>query len=488
MNKNLNQLTIKEASEKLKVGAMTSEELTDDVLRRIKEINPKLNAFILFWENEARAAAKASDERRKTGQELSEIDGIPLAVKDNMCMKDTVTTAGSKILENFISPYDATVIIKLKNAGAIIIGKTNMDEFAMGSSTETSYFGPTKNPWDLKRVPGGSSGGSAAAVAAGMCLGALGSDTGGSIRQPASFCGITGFKPTYGAVSRYGLLAMASSLDQIGPMTKTAQDAEILFKIISGYDEKDSTSVKEELSIKNQELSKIRIGIPKEYFGEGLDAGVKKVIDQAIETLKKQGAEIKEITLPHTKYALACYYIIMFTEVASNLARYDGIKYGYSEARNPKSEIRNLIDIYLKSRAEGFGTEAKRRIMLGAFTSSAGYIDQYYNKAQKTRSLIKNDFDAVFKEVDFILGPVTPTPAFNIGEKTTDPLEMYLSDIYTIAVNLAGLPAISVPAGLSHNLPVGLQIIGRQSSDLDVLQLAKTFEGVRDELPGTPLS
>lgn len=493
--KKLNELTIKEVSEKLTSSEITSVELTEACLRAIDEKNPDINAFITVLKDEAMEAAKASDERRKSGQTLSQIDGIPIAVKDNMCMLDTKTTAASKILENFVAPYDATVISKLKAAGAVIIGKTNMDEFAMGSSTENSAFGPTKNPADLSRVPGGSSGGSAAAVAANMCIAALGSDTGGSIRQPASFCGVVGFKPTYGAVSRYGLLAMASSLDQIGPITKTAEGAEILFKIISGYDEKDSTS--SSLSFQTggapdlesrtgssmssatrlkDDMKGIKIGLPKEYFAEGLDPEVKKMIDDALSRFTALGATIKEISLPNTKSALACYYIIMPVEVASNLGRYDGIKYGHSA-----KTAQNLLDVYLKSRSEGFGAEAKRRVILGTYTSSAGYIDQYYNQAQKVRALVKQDFDQAFKEVDFIMGPVAPTTAFKLGEKTTDPLAMYLGDIYTIAVNLAGLPAISIPAGLSDNLPVGLQIIGPQFSDLNILQLAKEFE--RNELP-----
>ena len=498
----LNQLTIKGASEKLKNGEITSIDLTRACLEHAGNFNPEINAFISFLEKEAMEAAEESDNRRKNGQVLFEIDGIPIALKDNMAMAGTVTTAGSKILENFKSPYDATVVKKLKDAGAVIIGKTNMDEFAMGSSTETSFFGPTRNPWDPERVPGGSSGGSAAAVAANMTIAALGSDTGGSIRQPASLCGIVGFKPTYGTVSRYGLFAMASSLDQIGPMTKTAEDAETMYKIIAGYDEKDSTSLnpKSEIrnpkQIQNSNLQNIKLGIPKEYFAEGLNPDVKKVIDDSIETLKKLGAQVKEISLPNQKYALACYYIIMFVEVSSNLARYDGIKYGFSA-----KDTENLIDVYIKTRSEAFGKEAKRRIMLGAYTSSAGYIDQYYNKAQKVRSLIKKDFDEAFKEVDFILGPVAPTTAFKIGEKTTDPLQMYLSDIYTIAVNLAGLPAISIPAGFSlpnqenlipgmglKGLPVGLQIIGPQLSDYQIIQLSKLFQGARDELPGAPIS
>jgi aspartyl-tRNA(Asn)/glutamyl-tRNA(Gln) amidotransferase subunit A len=481
---NLNQLTIKEASEKLKNGEITSVELTEACLKVIDEKNSDINAFITVTRVEAMESAKASDERRKDGGILSEIDGVPIAVKDNMCTEGVKTTAGSKILENFIAPYDANVIAKLKNAGAVILGKTNLDEFAMGSSTENSAFGPTKNPVDTERVPGGSSGGSAAAVAADMTIGALGSDTGGSIRQPASFCGIVGFKPTYGAVSRYGLLAMASSLDQIGPITKTVEDAEILFKIIAGYDEKDSTSLSEELRSKNQELRDIKIGIPKEYFQEGLDPEVKKVIELAIEKLKSQGAEIIEISLPNSSFALSCYYIIMPVEVASNTSRYDGIKYGYSEILNPKSEIRNLLDVYLKSRSKGFGNEVKRRIILGTYTSSAGYIDQYYNQAQKVRSLVKKDFDQAFEKVDVILGPVSPTTAFKIGEKSDDPLNMYLSDIYTISVNLAGLPALSLPTGEANGLPVGLQIIGPRMSDLEILQLGKAIEKANDGVQG----
>lgn len=464
-------MTIKEAAEKLKSGEITSVELTKQYLSKIKELNPKINAYISVLDTLAMEAADASDFRRKNGEVLSEIDGVPIAIKDNMAMEGTKTTAGSKILENFISPYDATVIEKLKNAGAVILGKTNMDEFAMGSSTETSYFGSTKNPADTERVPGGSSGGSAAAVAADMCVAALGSDTGGSIRQPASLCGIVGFKPTYGTVSRYGLFAMASSLDQIGPMTKTSEDAEILFNIIASYDEKDSTSVNKEMKNEKLDISKIKIGVPKEYFQEGLDPEVKKIIEQAIESYKKAGAEIKEISLPNQKYALSTYYILMPVEVASNLARFDGIKYGFRA-----DDAENLIDTYFKTRAEGFGDEAKRRIMLGTYASSAGYVDQYYNKAQKVRALIKKDFDEAFKEVDFIMGPVAPTTAFKIGEKTDDPLTMYLSDIYTISVNLAGLPAISIPAGLSSNLPVGLHIIGPQFSDHQIIRLSSYLE------------
>lgn len=479
-------MTIKEASEKLKKGEITSVKLTDDYLKRVAKINPKINAYITTLDDEALKMAEESDRRRKDGKLLSKLDGIPIAIKDNLAMDGTLTTAGSKILENFISPYDATVITKLKNAGVVILGKTNMDEFAMGSSTETSYFGPTKNPWDISRVPGGSSGGSAAAVSADLCVAALGSDTGGSIRQPASFCGAVGLKPTYGTVSRYGLFAMASSLDQIGPIAKTSEDAEIIFDIISGLDEKDSTSVKNEMKVEKKDLKQVKIGIPIEYFAEGLEEGVRKVIEEAIEKLKKQGAEVVEISLPNSKYALECYYIIMPVEVSSNLARYDGVKYGFS------ANADKLLENYFESRSGGFGDEAKRRIMLGTFTSSAGYIDQYYNKAQKVRALVKNDFDNAFSKVDFILGPVYPEVAFKLGEKTTDPLKMYLGDIYTIAVNLSGFPALSVPAGFSNppagGLPVGIQFIGPQFSDKKILNLGKTFEEIRNELPSATLS
>jgi aspartyl-tRNA(Asn)/glutamyl-tRNA(Gln) amidotransferase subunit A len=482
----LNELTIKLASEKLKNKEISSVELTDACFSEIENKDKDINAFISTLKDEAMQMAKDSDVRRAKNEILSVIDGVPIAVKDNMCMTGTKTTAASKILENFVAPYDATVISKLKNAGAVIIGKTNLDEFAMGSSTENSYFGVTKNPADLSRVAGGSSGGSAAAVASDMCIAALGSDTGGSIRQPASFCGVVGFKPTYGTVSRYGLLAMASSLDQIGPFTKTAEDAEILFDIIRGYDERDSTSLnpKSELQMSNQirnskfEIQNLRIGVPKEYFAEGLDPEVKKVIEAKIAELKEMGAQIKEISLTNSKYALACYYVLMPVEVASNLGRYDGIKYGFS-ARGE-----NLLDVYKNSRSEGFGAEVKRRIILGTYTSSSGYIDQYYNKAQKVRTLIAKDFEDAFSEVDFILGPVVPTTAFKIGEKSKDPLSMYLSDIYTIAVNLAGLPAASVPVGKVDGLPVGLHIIGPQLSDLNLLNLAKICESQKGDEDG----
>ena len=376
------------------------------------------------------------------------------------------------MLKDYIAPYDATCIKKLKELGAVILGKTNLDEFAMGSSTENSAFFTTKNPRDLKRVPGGSSGGSAAAVAADFCCYSLGSDTGGSIRQPASFCGVVGLKPSYGAVSRYGLVAFASSLDQIGPITKTAEDAQIVFNAISGRDPKDSTSV--ELGIKNYELriKDLKIGVPKEYFIKGIDPEVERIIKQAISQAEEQGAKIEEISLPHTKYALAAYYIIMPSEASANLARYDGIEYGLSESEN-----KNLLDVYLESRGEGFGNEVKRRIMLGTYTLSAGYYDAYYLKAQKVRTLIKQDFENAFKKVDAIFTPTAPFPAFKIGEKIADPLSMYLSDIFTVSVNLAGLPALSLPAGFTEaDLPVGLQIIGKPFEDNKILEISKIYD------------
>lgn len=475
----LHKLTLKDASEKLKKGEIKSAEIVDDCLAQIEKHDGEINAYLTVLSEKAKKEAQESDERLTSGKTKSEIDGLPIAVKDVICTKDVKTTAASKILENFIPPYDATVISKLKDAGAIIIGKTNCDEFAMGSSTENSSYKTTKNPWDTLRVPGGSSGGSAAAVAADMCLAALGSDTGGSIRFPASLCGVVGLKPTYGAVSRYGLMAMASSLDQIGTFTKTVEDAEVIFNIIAGYDPMDSTS----LNHKSQTLnSKFKIGIPKEYFGEGLDKNVREVIEKSIDAIKKEGLDIVEISLPNAEYALEVYYIIMFVEVSSNLARYDGIKYGHSA-----KAAKNLMEVYLKSRAEGFGAEAKRRIILGTYASSAGYIDQYYAKAQKARALIKKDFDDAFRKVDLILGPVSPTTAFKIGEKTDDPLTMYLSDIYTISINLAGLPAMSVPAGLANNLPVGLQIIGPSLSEPNIFALGKLFEKARGGLPSPSL-
>ena len=449
----------------------------------IKKENKEINDFLEITEKLALDQAQKIDDKIERGEKIEGIEGIPIAIKDNILVEDYKCTAGSKILENYQTPYDSTVVKKLKDAGAIIIGKTNLDEFAMGSSTENSAFGVVKNPLDKTRVPGGSSGGSAAAVAASHCLGALGSDTGGSVRQPASFCGIVGFKPSYGRVSRYGLIAMASSLDQIGTFGKTTADAKLIFDVIKGKDKFDSTTI--ENSTQNSKLKimptgrqakNLRIGVPKEYFGQGIDKKIKEKIQKAIKKFEKMGAKIKEISLPSTEYALAVYYIIMPAEISANLARFDGIKYGLSAGNLPAGrQGKNLLENYLKTRAEGFGDEPRRRIMLGTYVLSAGYRDAYYNKAQKVRALIKKEFDAVFHDVDVILTPTTPTTAFKIGEKK-DPLSMYLSDIYTTPASLAGLPAISVPCGEVDGLPVGLQIIGPQFYDEFVFEIANSFE------------
>lgn len=463
----LNELTIKEAHEGLVKKKFTSVELTEECLAQIKKLNKKLNAFITVDEKGALEAAKKVDKKIAAGEEIGILEGVPVAVKDNILVKDIRCTAASKILENYVAPYDATVIEKLRIAGAIILGKTNLDEFAMGGSTENSCFGPTKNPHDPTRVSGGSSGGSAAAVAANMCIWALGSDTGGSVREPASFCGAVGMKPTYGAVSRYGLMAMASSLDQIGPITKNAEDAEIVFEVIRGRDKMDSTTV--ELETKKLENKKtLTVGLPKEYFAEGLDSKVEKKIREAVAKLEAVGVKVKEVSLPHTEYSLAVYYLIMPAEVSANLARYDGVRYGYSTQKS-----KTLLENYLKTRAEGFGDEAKRRIMLGTYALSAGYYDAYYLQAQKMRTLIRQDFEKVFREVDCLVTPTAPTTAFKIGEKIDDPLTMYLADIYTVSANVAGVPAISVPCGEVGKLPVGLQIMAPWFNEEKLFEVAK---------------
>jgi len=448
-------------------------ELCQKYLERIKKFDQKIKSFLTLSEDLAISQAKKIDEMISQGREIPILAGIPCAIKDIILIEGLKCTAGSKILENYVAPYDATVIKRLKENGAVILGKTNLDEFAMGSSTENSAFFKTKNPLDLKRVPGGSSGGSAAAVAADLCALALGSDTGGSVRQPASFCGIVGLKPTYGAVSRYGLIAFASSLDQIGLMTKTVEDCEIVFDVIKGKDEMDSTSI--ELPITNYQLpiNELKIGIPKEYFVEGIDPEVEKLIKEAIKEYEKRGVEIQEISLPHTRYALPTYYIIATSEASANLARYDGIKYGMS---NVKSQISNLLDVYLNTRGGGFGPEVKRRIMLGTFSLSAGYYEAYYKRAQKVRQKIFEDFEKAFKNVDAIFTPVSPTPAFKLGEKIDDPLKMYLSDVFTVSASLAGLPAISIPCGKTKGLPVGLQIIGKPFSEKLIFEIAKIYD------------
>ncbi|MFZ5559865.1 MAG: Asp-tRNA(Asn)/Glu-tRNA(Gln) amidotransferase subunit GatA [Patescibacteria group bacterium] len=492
----LKDLTIESAHRGLMKKEYSCLELTKAYLNKIKKENKILNNFLNLTEKLALEQAKKVDDKISRREKIGPLEGVPIAIKDNILVEGYKATAGSKILKDYIAPCDATVIKKLKQAGAVIIGKTNLDEFAMGSSTENSAFGVVKNPIDKTRVPGGSSGGSAVAVAANHCLAALGSDTGGSIRQPAAFCGIVGFKPSYGMVSRYGLIAMASSLDQIGPMARNVNDVRLIFDIIRGHDRFDSTTVDLNPKSKilnpkqnqNSNFPNPKIGVPREYFAEGIDKEVKEKVEKEINKFSDLGFELKDISLPYTEYALAVYYIIMPAEVSANLARYDGIKYGYSKIKNSKSKIKSLLENYLETRAEGFGDEPRRRIMLGTYALSAGYRDAYYNKAQRVRALVKQDFENAFKEVDFILTPTTPTPAFKIGEKK-DPLSMYLSDIYTVTANLAGLPAISMPCGEVNppatpersdgrpgGLPIGLQIIGPQFKDDLVLETAQTYE------------
>jgi len=464
---NLGELTITKAHQGLKKKQFSALELCKAYLDKIEE-GKEVHAFLTVNESLALSQAKKIDDLIAAGSEMPVLAGLPCAVKDNILVENVRCTAGSKILGNYIAPYSATVVEKLKSQGAVILGKTNMDEFAMGSSTENSGFGLTRNPHDLSRVPGGSSGGSAAAVATDECLYTLGSDTGGSVRQPASFCGVVGLKPTYGAVSRYGLIAFASSLDQIGPITKTVEDAKIVFEAISGKDELDSTSVSPKIGI--QKLKNVRIGVPKEYFVKGMDKEIEKMIKAAIKKYTDKGAKVIEVSLPHTEYALPAYYIINPSEASANLARYDGIKYGFSKKE------KSLIDVYLQSRGQGFGTEVRRRIMLGTYALSSGYYEAYYLRAQKVRTKIKEDFDKAFSKVDVIVTPTSPTTAFKIGEKTSDPLTMYLSDIYTVSINLAGLPAISLPCGRIGKLPVGMQIIGKAFQENIIFKVAQLYE------------
>lgn len=480
---NLKELTIKQTHELLEKREVSSVELTREFLENIKENDSNIHAFLSLDAEGAYQAAKKVDERIAKGEPIEMLAGIFAAIKDNILIQGAKTTAASKILENYVAPYDATVIKKLKEEEAVFIGKTNLDEFAMGSSTENSGFGPTKNPVDLNRVPGGSSGGSAAAVKAGFCVYALGSDTGGSIRQPASFCGVVGFKPTYGAVSRHGLIAMASSLDQIGPITKNVDDAATVFEAIRGGDNLDSTSVDREWNdfTKPLDIEELTIGVPREYFTHGLDPEIEKNIKSIISKLEKEGAKIKEMSLPYSDFALATYYIIMPAEVSANLARFDGMKYGFSQRSKVKGQMSKLLDVYLETRGEGFGAEVRRRIMLGTYILSVGYYDAYYKRAQKVRHLIKKDFDFAFEKVDVILTPTTPSTAFKFGEKTSDPLSMYLADIYTVSVNLAGVPAISLPSGEVNSLPVGLQLIGKNFDDVKLLQIAKAVETIIKE-------
>ncbi|HHN65150.1 MAG TPA: Asp-tRNA(Asn)/Glu-tRNA(Gln) amidotransferase subunit GatA [Nitrospirae bacterium] len=458
-----------EALDLMDSGEVSPEELLDAVFQRINSVEDKVKAFVTVTKDRA---YEMLDEAKG---ERGALRCIPLAIKDNICIRGIPTTCSSRILKNFIPPYESTVTKRLKEEGYLLVGKTNLDEFAMGSSTENSGFHTTRNPWATDRVPGGSSGGSTAAVAAGECLAALGSDTGGSIRQPAAFCGVVGLKPTYGRVSRFGLVAFASSLDQIGPITKNVADAALLLGIISGHDPSDSTSaplhVKDYTALLSEGIRDIKVGIPKEYFIEGLDPEVESAVKDSIRHLGSLGCSVKEISLPHTGYAVATYYILATSEASSNLARYDGVKYGF------RAESKDLLEMYRETRAQGFGAEVKRRIMLGTYALSAGYYEAFYRKAQQVRTLIKEDFDNAFREVDIIITPTTPTTAFRIGEKISDPLQMYLNDIFTISVNLAGLPAISIPCGFdSKGLPIGLQLIGRAFDEESILKVAHQYE------------
>ncbi len=473
---NIIDLTVHELQEKLAKKEITVEEITKAYAERIEEKEKDVEAFVTTLTDEAIDKSKEIQEKINNGEIKGELAGIPIGIKDNICTKGIKTTCSSKMLENFVSPYDATVMDKINSENMINLGKLNMDEFAMGGSTETSYFKKTKNPWDLTKVPGGSSGGSAAAVASKMVPWALGSDTGGSIRQPSAFCGVVGLKPTYGLVSRYGLVAFASSLDQIGPITKDVKDSAILLNLIAGHDEKDTTSVdmpkKDYVKALTGDIKGLKIGVPKEFFSEGINEEVKENLKQAIETYKKLGAEIEEFSLDIAKYSLATYYIIACAEASSNLGRFDGIRYTY---RTP--EFKNLKELYKKSRSEGFGAEVKRRIILGTYVLSSGYYDAYYKKAQQVRTLVKNEFDKGFEKYDVILTPTSPTVAFGIGEKSDNPLEMYLADICTVSVNIAGLPGISIPSGVdSKGMPIGMQLIGNRFQEETILNAAYSFE------------
>ena len=477
--------SLSELSALLQSGDVSSQQLTEHFLARIKQHDAQLNSFVTLTEELAMQAAVSADATLKTGN-ADALCGIPLAHKDIFCTEGVRTSCGSRMLDNFISPYDATVVAKFKRAGVVMLGKTNMDEFAMGSSNETSYYGAVKNPWDLECVPGGSSGGSAASVAARLAPAATGTDTGGSIRQPAALCGITGLKPTYGTVSRYGMIAFASSLDQGGPMAQSAEDCALMLNSMTGFDEKDSTSLERETedytNALNLPLRGLRIGLPKQYFAHGMDAGVESVIQQALQQYKSMGAELIEIELPNSELSVPVYYVVAPAECSANLSRFDGVRYGY-RCEDPK----DLTDLYERSRGEGFGAEVKRRIMVGTYALSAGYYDAYYLKAQQLRHLISDDFKKAFEKVDVIMGPTAPGTAFKIGEKADDPISMYLSDIYTIAVNLAGLPGMSIPAGFTNGMPVGLQLIGNYFEESRLLNVAYQYQQETDwhrRIPG----
>lgn len=480
----MHRLTLAQIARGLAAKDFSSVELSEALLARIAALDPQLNSFISVTAEQARAQAAAADARRAAG-ENGTLLGAPIAHKDLFCTKDVLTTCASKILHNFKAPYDATVVEKLAAAGAVSLGKLNMDEFAMGSANESSHFGAVKNPWDLTRVPGGSSGGSAAAVAAGLIPAATGTDTGGSIRQPAALTNLTGLKPTYGRVSRWGMIAYASSLDQGGPIARTAEDCALLLGAMAGFDAKDSTCVDapvdDYLAALNQPLAGLRIGLPKEYFGAGLDARIAEAVLAVVEELKKLGATVKDISLPNMQHAIPAYYVIAPAEASSNLSRFDGVRFGY-RCENPV----NLEDLYKRSRGEGFGAEVKRRIMVGTYALSAGYYDAYYLKAQKIRRLIKNDFVQAFGEVDVILGPTTPNPAWKLGEKSADPVSAYLEDIYTITANLAGIPGLSMPAGFVDGLPVGVQLLAPYFQEARLLNVAHQYQQVSDWHTRTP--
>jgi len=473
---NLNVLTVESTRVAIRERQFTAARLVEDFYRKIEAEDPVIHAYLTLCEDRALQRARRIDDLAGRGDPLPPLAGVPVAIKDVMVTKGLRSTAGSKILENFVPPYDCTAVERLETAGAIVLGKTNCDEFAMGSSNENSAYGPVCNPHDHSRVPGGSSGGSAAAVAAGTTVAALGSDTGGSIRQPAAFCGVVGLMPTYGRVSRYGLIAFASSLDHIGPLTKTVKDAAIVLRYIAGRDRQDSTSADVPVPDYEQEIEQpvkgLRLGVPKEYFGEGLDAEVRTVVEAAIQQLAEDGCQIVPVSLPHTPYAIPAYYVIATAEASSNLARYDGVRYGY---RSPRAKT--LSEMYRKSRDEGFGAEVKRRIMLGTYALSSGYYDAYYLKAQKARTLLARDFEQAFHKVDAIVTPTTPTAAFKLGEKADDPLAMYLADIYTVVADLVGIPGISVPCGQTKpGLPIGLQILGKHFDEGTILRLAHAVE------------
>ncbi len=470
------ELSLSELSQKLSKKEISSRELTVSVLKRIQNTNAALNTFVAITEEEALADAKKVDEKRGRGESLSPLAGIPIALKDIFLTKGIKTTCCSKILSNFVPPYDATVVRRLKENDYVLVGKLNMDEFAMGSSNENSYYGAVKNPWDLERIPGGSSGGSAAAVSASQCIGSYGTDTGGSVRQPAALCSVVGLKPTYGRVSRYGIIAFASSLDQVGPFGKTVKDTALLLQAVAGHDPLDSTSAPLPVpdyakSLKN-DAKGLTVGIAKEYFTEGMQKEVERSVREAIDQIKKLGAKVIDVSLPHTPYAIPTYYIIATAEASSNLARYDGVKYGYRAA-----EAETLLEMYRKTRGEGFGIEVKRRIMLGTFALSSGYYEAYYKKASQVRTLLKNDFHEAFKKCDVIVTPAAPTTAFKLGEKIEDPLQMYLSDIFTISANLAGIPGLVLPCGFDRKgLPIGLQMLAPHFKEESLFHLAHAYE------------